>query len=128
MSCLFNSLAYFLTDSSEEIRKKICDYIQQNQNYMGLPEKVFYSGKTRENYVVHMRKPSSWGGGIEIQVACFVYNVRIYVVDTRNISKNKKKEMLFNYVSQNLETKCDNNTSRVIRLFWNGFHYTPDKT
>ena len=130
MSCLFDSISFFVEEESQKIRNKICDYMQTNQNSMGLPEKVFYCGKTREEYVLEMRKPSSWGGAIEIHVACIVYNLKIYVVDTRETSKIKKKEMLFEYVPCNLETKCDDNVSvlKTIRLFWNGYHYTPDKS
>ena len=31
MSCLFNSLSYFIKDTSFNIRQKICDYIEQNK-------------------------------------------------------------------------------------------------
>ena len=30
MSCLFNSLSYFIKESSCQIRQKICDYLQSN--------------------------------------------------------------------------------------------------
>jgi hypothetical protein len=30
MSCLFNSLSYFINESSCQIRQKICDYLQSN--------------------------------------------------------------------------------------------------
>ena len=32
MSCLFNSLSYFIQESSNNIRQKICDYIEQNKS------------------------------------------------------------------------------------------------
>ena len=31
MSCLFNSLNYFVKEGSLEIRQKICDYLQENK-------------------------------------------------------------------------------------------------
>jgi hypothetical protein len=30
MSCLFNSLNYFIGEGSFEIREKICNYLQEN--------------------------------------------------------------------------------------------------
>ena len=31
MSCLFNSLSHFIGEPSNEIRQKICDYLQENK-------------------------------------------------------------------------------------------------
>ena len=31
MSCLFNSLSYFIKEDSYIIRNKICDYLEQNK-------------------------------------------------------------------------------------------------
>ena len=46
MSCLFNSLSYFLNENSYDIRQKICNYlalikkITQNKNYFLGPYKT----------------------------------------------------------------------------------------
>jgi hypothetical protein len=31
MSCLFNSLSYFIHDNSYNIRQRICDYLEENK-------------------------------------------------------------------------------------------------
>ena len=70
MSCLFNSLSYFIKENRNDIRQKICDYIEQNKPIMdGLDTKdiINYEGP---NYIQKMRNTSTWGGAIEIQAAC----------------------------------------------------------
>ena len=54
MSCLFNSLSYFIKENSNDIRQKICDYIEQNKPIMdGLDTKdiIKYEGP---NYIQKM--------------------------------------------------------------------------
>ena len=34
MSCLFNSLNYFIGEGTFEVRQKICDYLQENKPIM----------------------------------------------------------------------------------------------
>ena len=34
MSCLFNSMSYFLKEDSNIIRQKICDYLENNDKIM----------------------------------------------------------------------------------------------
>ena len=60
MSCLFDSLEYFLNIPSKDVRSKICDFLENNQ-------KIFDSMETKDllelesnNYVKKMRKKSNF--------------------------------------------------------------------
>jgi hypothetical protein len=61
-----------------------------------------------------MRNTSTWGGAIEIQAACNLYNVNITV---RNYRDNNGKNIEFLPVT--------NQASRTIELEWTGGHYEP---
>ena len=73
MSCLFNSLNYFIGEGSFEIREKICNYLQENNPVIDGLETNFIlklESNSAEQYISNMRKTSTWGGAIEIQCAC----------------------------------------------------------
>ena len=40
MSCLFNSLSYFIPENSYNIRQKICDYLEENKPII---KNIFYN-------------------------------------------------------------------------------------
>lgn len=113
MSCLFNSLSYFIDQNSTQIRNKICNYLQQNKPIInGLDTKQILRLENRD-YINNMRKPSTWGGAIEIQVACTIWNLKIVV----NNLRDKKKNIEFFPIHQKID--------REIHISWNGFHYEP---
>ena len=73
MSCLFNSLNYFVKEGSLEIRQKICDYLQENKPIIdGLETStvLMFENPNINDYITKMRLTSTWGGAIEIQCAC----------------------------------------------------------
>lgn len=114
MSCLFNSLNYFLKEGSHEIRQKICDYLENNNKLIeGIDTKTILKLENKKNYIENMRKQSTWGGGIEIQVACNIWNIKIIV---HNIRDNNNK---IDFVPLN---RIFNKT---IEISWNGGHYEP---
>ena len=117
MSCLFNSLQYFIPDeSSFTIRQKICDYLQNNGKIIDGLDTVYIlqldnpSGK----YVEHMRNPCTWGGAIEIQVACILWNLRIIVKNYRTRERSNIEFVPFS-----------NQYEKTIELEWTGGHYEP---
>lgn len=59
MSCLFNSLSYFIKEDSNIIRNKICDYLEENKQI------------------------------IEIQVACNIWKCKIIVYNYRDIKHSR---------------------------------------
>jgi hypothetical protein len=115
MSCLFDSLSYFLRYNSNEIRQKICDYLEQNKPIVDGLETNFILSLDGPNYIKNMRKRSEWGGGIEIQAACNLWNLRIIVY---NISRGGKKQPI-EFIP------IDGNYIYTIEITWNGSHYEP---
>ena len=116
MSCLFNSLSYFIRDTSFNIRQKICDYLQQNKPIIdGLEtHEIIKFENTVKDYISSMRLKSTWGGAIEIQAACNIWNVRINVCNYRDYSK---KIIEFIPIHGNIQ--------KTISIYWNGGHYEP---
>ena len=120
MSCLFNSLNYFIQEGSSEIRQKICDYLQENKPIMdGLETNTILSfeNPVPSKYIENMRLMSTWGGAIEIQAACNIWKLCIIVKDIRTISSCEKKEIEFLPISGIVEN--------TIYLEWSGGHYEP---
>jgi hypothetical protein len=110
MSCLFDSLSYFIKENSYEIRQKICDYLQNNEKIIdGLDTKTILE-LDDVNYINNMRNVETQGGAIEIQSACNIWNLSIDVKDT---------QMNKNIVFFPLNTNYNN----TIYLEWNGGHY-----
>jgi len=114
MSCLFNSLSYFIPQSSFDIRQRICDYLQQNQPIMDGLDTSFVLQLDNANYIQQMRDTGTWGGAIEIQAACNLWNLRIVV---HNHRRREHTQIEFVPVHQNIE--------RSIGLHWTGGHYEP---
>ena len=49
MSCLFNSLSYFIQEPSNNIRQKICDYIEQNKSLIDMQISISLYGEIVKN-------------------------------------------------------------------------------
>lgn len=119
MSCLFNSMSYFFKKSSYDIRQSICNYLQENKPIIdGLDTHFILSldHSSAENYISRMRNTSTWGGAIEIQAACNIWNVQIIVHNIRDRNGNK-----INF----LPIDSSNNNSNTINITWSGGHYEP---
>lgn len=116
MSCLFHSLSHFLSYNSNDLRENICNYLQENKPIIeGLDTKMILDME-RKNYIHHMRNTSTWGGAIEIQVACNLYNVKIIVKDIRH---QQGKNIEFIPLHKKME--------KEFCMTWNGGHYEPLK-
>jgi hypothetical protein len=114
MSCLFNSLSYFVKeDTSISIRNKICDYLLGNNELidgMSTSDIILYdSGVPLQIYVQRMRNTSTWGGAIEIMSFVKIFNIKVKVLVLNSNSY--------------IEFHC--NTDIEIRISWNGSHYEP---
>jgi hypothetical protein len=117
MSCLFNSLNHFIQEGSYEIRQKICDYLRDNKPIIeGLEthEILKIESNSPEQYIQHMRRTSTWGGAIEIQCACNIWNLTINV---KNYRDNDNKTIEF--------VPCNNSSERTINIYWTGGHFEP---
>jgi len=120
MSCLFNSLSHFIPQTDPQaIRARICDYLQANSPIIdGMATHDVLqldSGSSPDQYIGAMRSPCTWGGAIEIQAACAIWNARIVVHDIRS---GQKQTIEFLPVSTNAPDK-------TFTLEWSGGHYEP---
>lgn len=118
MSCLFNSMSYFLHEDPQVIRNKICDYLQRGDPIIsGLSTNEVLEIDRTDNYITTMRNESTWGGAIEIQAACNIWNMSVNVIDIRDASRKVVNFVPVNSVSYGL-----------ITLEWSGGHYEPLRT
>jgi hypothetical protein len=123
MSCLFNSLAHFIAPQTDPqaIRARICDYLQANSPIIdGMATHDVLqldSSNTWDQYIGAMRSPCTWGGAIEIQSACNIWNARIVVHDVRG---QAQKFIEFLPVSALTSDK-------TFELEWSGGHYEPKR-
>ena len=113
MSCLFDSLAAFVPDSSEVIRKRVCDYLAANRP---LIDGMDTGALCDEAYVAPMRQSTEWGGGPELQAACIIYCMSV-VVTSRRSSDRMNKPIVFVPLTTF-------HTKRAF-LYWTGTHFTP---
>ena len=122
MSCLFDSLAVGLRNleinlTSPAIRKAICDYLEAGSVLIegfGTPDLLALE---HESYVRHMRIDTTMGGAIEIQAACCLWDLKIYV-------QTSSSEIEFlPVVSEDLIKTI--RPLRSLRLKWFGAHYEP---
>lgn len=114
MSCLFDSLSYFINRTSTEIRQIICNYLEENNSIIDGLETSFILELENKNYIKDMRRNNTWGGAIEIQSACNIWNIRILV---HNVRKDSVIEFL----------PLKNKYNHTIALLWYGNHYEPYK-
>jgi hypothetical protein len=114
MSCLFNSLSYFLNQDSYSIRQQICDYLENNNKIMEDIDTTIILNLENNDYITTMRNTSTWGGAIEIQTACNIWNLKIIVKNIRDIN------------GADIEfIPIHNNFLTTIYLEWSGGHYEP---
>jgi len=117
MSCLFNSLNYFIKEGSYEIRQKICNYLQENEPIIEGIEthKILeLENSTYQNYINNMRHTSTWGGAIEIQCACNIWKLRINIKNYRDKNNN-----VIEFIP------CNQTYTQTIDMYWTGGHYEP---
>lgn len=114
MSCLFNSLSYFIKENSYNIRQQICDYIEQNKPLIdGLETKDIIQYENPD-YIQRMRNTNTWGGAIEIQAACNIWCYKIIVNNHRDTNHTRIEFM-----------PVSSNIIQTIELQWTGGHYEP---
>jgi hypothetical protein len=120
MSCLFDSLSYFIQEDSFKIRQMICDYLEENKPIMdGIETHEILGLENNDDansYIESMRLASTLGGAIEIQAACNIWNLQINVSNYRDQNSN---------IIEILPVK--GNCEKTIHIYWNGGHYEPIK-
>ena len=124
MSCLFNSLSHFIPQTDPQaIRARICDYLQANSPIIdGMTTHDVLqldSLNTPDQYIGAMRSPSTWGGAIEIQAACNIWNARIVVHDIRKGNSHGQKPTI------EFLPVANDTPDKTFALEWTGGHYEP---
>jgi hypothetical protein len=125
MSCLFNSLSHFIAQTDPHaIRQRICDYLQANSPIIeGLTThevlQLDSGSNSSDQYIGAMRTSNTWGGAIEIQAACNIWNARIVVHDIRRMGNDQAIEFL------PVATNATDETYQTFELEWSGGHYEP---
>ena len=129
MSCLFNSLSFFLNETSYIIRQKICDYLMRNGKIIEGLDTNFILNLEGNNYIQNMRNTSTWGGAIEIQCACNIWNARIVVRDIRNCNRNNRNinnNNKIEFLPLHAITSIHSTLIKLdFELEWSGGHYEP---
>lgn len=115
MSCLFDSIAFFLKTDSFGLRQQVCDYLEKNLKIHEDLDTKFILELDDPEYIAKMRRPETWGGSNEISVCCNLFKIKIIVyTDPKH---TQKIEFL------PLDTIYNN----VIALEWMQNHYEPVK-
>lgn len=120
MSCLFNSLSHFIPQTDPcAIRQRICDYLQANSpiiDGMNTCDVLqLDSLNTSDQYIAAMRALTTWGGAIEIQATCNIWNARILVHDIRTGNGQTIEFLPVSTIA----------ADKTFELEWSGGHYEP---
>jgi hypothetical protein len=130
MSCLFNSMSHFIKEDGgpNGIRQRICDYLEKNLPIlegMETRDVLQLEAPTAAHYISKMRNPSTWGGAIEIQCACNIWNARIIVHDIRSHNSDNNNNKIEFLPLQKSNTSANTASPIELHLEWSGGHYEP---
>lgn len=94
-NCMFHSISYGLNISHKVLREKIVNFILENPDFIINDTKLKDWIQWSENisyikYAKNMAKNGIWGGGIELSIIPYIYNISICVLQKGNI-KDKYK-------------------------------------
>ena len=91
MSCLFDSLSYFIDASSDELRQYIADYLEDGGEVIDgmdtstvLALDADHGNGDPASYIRKMRRSSVWGGSIELSAASSIWDLKILVHNIRD--------------------------------------------
>lgn len=112
MSCLFQSIGECLGLSAERVRADVVAYMREHadEEIEGLELRHWVEGAEGKGFTAYLREMSdsgTWGGGIEIDIACVLYRAAITV----------------RYAGGSLEVSVPR-PRRRIALRYTGAHYT----
>ena len=117
MSCLFDSLSYYVTNmNGKKLRKIIVGFLHEDPILIEPDVRLSKILETENNhvasYVSKMKSDHVWGGAIEIKAFCekFGISVYVYVLSNNDIIKFVPSQQKFE--------------KKYIKLTWNGTHYT----
>ncbi len=114
MSCLFDSIGYFINLDSYYIRNIICDYLEKNLPLIdGIETHTLLKTENGNvnRYITNMRKKTQFGGGIELRAAAEIWKIQIIV------EMNQKNHLSFKPLSGTY--------NHTIKLKYHNEHYEP---
>lgn len=118
MSCLFQSLSYFLAHKDySRLRQDICNFLDSNQplvDDLTIKDIAEFDGINKETYIQNMRNDNTWGGAPEIKAFCEMYKVKVKVIIGQN-----GKQIEFNPSNQE--------ATKFVVITWSGNHFEPFK-
>ena len=125
MSCLFNSLSSLIGEPAQQIRLKICDYLETNpQLYEDLSASLAVKIEKKmelARYIQETRSPSTWGGAIEIRSFVNIWKRPVKVWAIR-----EKRWIEFPCeVVQIIQPGQLCQPNKECRISWSGGHYEP---
>lgn len=120
MSCLFDSLSYFIDGTPDELRQYIADYLEDGGEIIdGMDTSTVLALDTDHgngdpaSYIRKMRRSSTWGGGVELIAASTIWDLKILVHNIRD-----RDGEVIEFLPLNAAPVGE------IALEWNGSHYT----
>jgi hypothetical protein len=122
MSCLFISIGRLLNKSPDDVRSEVCDFMAHNleTEFQGMQIADWIKWQTNATtpaeYIAMMRKPSTWGGAMEIAMCTKLYRVDIHVYSASLIQKKRLAE----FVWDESRTACVQ-----LHISWTGAHFEP---
>lgn len=117
MSCYFDSVSSFTHIDSFSLRQMICDYLESNYSVMEGMNTSTLLKTIDKDYIVKMRHPQTWAGGIEISATCNLFALKIIVNSFQNGQHN-----MYEFIPIYKKFR------KIIHLNYNGEHYTPATT
>jgi hypothetical protein len=123
-------MSYFIKEERGAIgiRQRICDYLEQNLPIlegMKTHDVLKMEAPSADHYISNMRNTSTWGGAIEIQCACNIWNARIIVHDIRY--NNRSDNKCIEFLPLQASTRFENIAPIEMHLEWSGGHYEPSR-
>jgi hypothetical protein len=104
---------------SDAVRAQICDYLAAGRPLLEGMETSAVLALEGSDYVARMRRHNTWGGAIEIQAACNLWNARICVEDRRGRRGAGAAAAVIEFLP------VAGTPSTTLRIWWNGGHYEP---
>lgn len=117
MSCLFNSLSYFIPNTDQnQLREIITNHLLTNPKLLyDVDTKTVVEWEcnlTLENYVSRMKQSYTWGGATEIKAFCEIFNKSVNVI----LMNGTMIEFIPNTV---------NEATTNVNITYTGSHYEP---
>lgn len=129
MSCLFDSIASYTRNcTSRALRQMVADYLSENPLFWGdmrfnevfalfEPYDVHFCGSV-EDYIERMRHESTWGGALEIQCICNMFQIGVRVHTGLPLPIE-----FFPASSGRTPARDTDQVLHVLDISWNGCHF-----